>query len=62
MTDCNNDNCHKKKLIDGFPVLKEGKWEMKSNVIILGTNGKTVNFSYRIFLNLISAKITLWIK
>lgn len=57
MTECNNCNCNCKKikLIDGFPVIKEGIWRYESNnytIVPSGTDPK--NFKVNIDLNFIS--------
>ena len=52
MSECHNPDCKKKKLIDGFPVLKEGPWSMNTTYFILGTDGSTVQFGSTRILNI----------
>jgi len=41
MSECPNPNCKKKKLLDGFPVIKEGTWTMRTTEVILSPEGET---------------------
>jgi len=41
MSECPNPECKKKKLLDGFPVLKEGIWTMRITEVILSPEGET---------------------
>ena len=40
MSECPNPDCKKKKLIDGFPVLKEGNWSMRITDVTLSPEGE----------------------
>ena len=55
MAECNNSNCHKKKLIDGFPVIKEGVWRYESdNYTIISSGTLPTNFKVNIDLKFVT--------
>lgn len=55
MSHCTNPSCSKKKLIDGFPVVKQGVWRYESNnYTILTTGTQPVNFKVNINLRFVS--------
>jgi hypothetical protein len=55
MAECTNPNCKKKKLIDGFPVIKEGVWRYESDNYTIDPSGTAPrNFKVNIDLNFIS--------
>lgn len=54
MTECSNPTCNKKKLIDGFPVIKEGIWGLKTRNFILSSSGDIRRTISVIFLDIVN--------
>src|SRR5436189_3807695 len=55
MSQCTNPNCHKNKLIDGFPLIKEGVWRYESDNYTIDPSGTAPkNFKVNIDLKFVS--------
>lgn len=54
MSECTDPNCKKKKLINGFPLIKEGVWKLENNSIFLSPSGDIRRIQSFIFLNIVN--------
>lgn len=55
MSECHNHNCSKKKIVDGFPLVKEGVWRYESKNYTIKPSGTGPKpFEVNIDLNFIS--------
>jgi len=54
MMECTNPSCNKKKLIDGFPLIKEGLWKLDNDDYFLSPSGEIRNIRRFKITNLVN--------